>query len=284
MADPILKNGDNSPVVAAAQDLLNRNGAILDCDGAFGNGTESAVREFQTAAGLLPATGVIDEATWQALRALPEPSPDIPTRAVAFIGREEVGSRAAYDKSACHPTWPGGASGVTIGVGYDLGQQTSFEADWSGFLTPDQIAALKPWVGVKGQAAAAGPAQLQSVNIPWHAAWELFVLSSIPAHVSLTQNAFNGWQAMPRLCLGVLVSLVYNRGAGMNDPPSQPGQRAEMRAIRDAVAAGRFADVPTQLRSMERLWPAGNGLRDRREREAQLFEEGLAEARAAASD
>jgi hypothetical protein len=108
----------------------------------------------------------------------------------------------------------------------------------------------------------------------------LFIRSSIPVHVSLTQNAFTGWQAMPRLCLGVLVSLVYNRGAGMNDPANQPGQRAEMRAIRDAVAAGRFSDVPAQLRSMERLWPVGNGLRDRREREAQLFEEGLAEVQA----
>ena len=278
MADPTLKRGDSGPLVATAQDLLNRSGAILDADGAFGGGTESAVREFQTAAGLLPATGVIDDGTWQALRALPEPSPDIPTRAVAFIGREEVGSRATYDQSACRPTWPGGASGVTIGIGYDLGQEGSFEADWSDFLAAELMAALKPWVGVKGQAASAGPAQLRSISIPWSAAWELFIRRSIPAHVQVTQNAFSGWEAMPRLCLGMLVSLVYNRGAGMADPAGQPGQRAEMRAIRDAVAAGRFADVPAQLRSMKRLWPTVPGLQDRREREAKLFEEGLAEA------
>ena len=29
---------------------------------------------------------------------------------------------------------------------------------------------------------------------------------------------------------------------------------------------------------MKRLWPEGSGLRDRREREAKLFEQGLAQA------
>lgn len=62
----------------------------------------------------------------------------------------------------------------------------------------------------------------------------------------------------------------------MTDPLGS-NSRKEMRDIRDAVAAGRFGDVPAALRSMKRLWPQGNGLRDRREREAKLFEEGLAE-------
>ena len=66
--------------------LLNRNGAILDADGVFGGETEKAVREFQTASHL-GVTGIIDAATLEVLRALPEPSPDIPMRAVAFIRR-----------------------------------------------------------------------------------------------------------------------------------------------------------------------------------------------------
>lgn len=124
MADPVLKLGDSGPSVTEAQDLLNRNGAILDADGAFGKGTDAAVREFQAGAvPSLPVTGVIDSVTWQVLRALPEPLPDLPVRAVAFIGREEVGSRELYDRMVCRPAWPGGPSGVTIGVGYDLGQQ-----------------------------------------------------------------------------------------------------------------------------------------------------------------
>jgi peptidoglycan hydrolase-like protein with peptidoglycan-binding domain len=130
MPDPLLKLHDKGTGVIEAQGLLNRNGAILDPDGDFGKGTETAVREFQAAAGL-PDSGTIDAATWQRLRALPEPSPDIPTRAVSFIAREEVGSRGFYDAQCARPTWPGGASGVTIGVGYDLGYQAGFAADWS---------------------------------------------------------------------------------------------------------------------------------------------------------
>ena len=49
-----------------------------------------------------------------------------------------------------------------------------------------------------------------------------------------------GSRAMPRLCQGVLVSLI-------------PGSRKEMRDVRDAVAHGRLIDVPNVLRAMKRL-------------------------------
>jgi hypothetical protein len=77
--------------------------------------------------------------------------------------------------------------------------------------------------------------------------------------------------------MGMLVSLVYNRGTSMIDSRNSPGNRKEMRDIQAAVAAGRFAEVPAALRSMKRLWPNLKGLRDRREHEALLFEQGLAE-------
>ena len=275
MPDRVLKLHDNGADVTEAQGLLNRAGAILDPDGSYGSGTETAVREFQTANGL-PVTGTIDADTWQKLRGLPEPSPDIPTRAVAFIAREEVSSRQYYDTKCARPTWPGGASGVTIGVGYDLGYQGKFDADWSDLLTPAQMDALRPWLGRQGATASAGPDQLQAISIPWHAAWTVFIRRSLPGEITLTRATFHGPVAPPPLCLGVLVSLVYNRGTSMTDSQQSPGNRKEMRDIRDAVAAGRLGDVPAALRAMKRLWPEGNGLRDRREREAKLFEEGLA--------
>lgn len=277
MAERELKLRDRGPDVIEAQGLLNRNGAILEPDGDFGTGTGDAVREFQRAAGL-PVTAVIDAATWFQLRALPEPSPDIPSRAVAFIGREEVGSRKFYDTRCNRPTWPGGASGVTIGVGYDLGYQTNFDADWSDSLTPMQVSALRPWLGLKGQAAANAPGQLADVIIPWHAAWMTFTRRTLPQEIATTRQTFTRSMRLPRLCLGVLVSLVYNRGASMTDTPGFLGSRKEMRDIRDAVVEGRYTDVPAALRAMKRLWPVGSGLRDRREREARLFEEGLAES------
>ena len=273
-ANPVLKRGDNSPDVARAQDLLNRDGAILEPDGDFGGGTDLAVREFQARSGLT-VSAVIDDPTWQKLLALPEPSPDVPSRAVAFICREEVSSREFYDAHASRPTWPGGASGVTIGVGYDLGYESGLETDWANLLAPVQIAALKPWLGVKGAAAQAAIATLTGITIPWYSAWLFFIAKSLPSYVSLTRNALANSQALPPLCFGVLVSLVYNRGASMTDSASRPGDRQEMRDIRDAVASGSLDAIPGLLRSMERLWPLGNGLRTRREQEAELFEAGL---------
>ncbi len=275
MPDRVLKLHDNGADVSEAQGLLNRAGAILDPDGSYGGGTEAAMREFQ-AANSLPVTGTIDADTWQRLRGLPEPSPDIPTRAVAFIAREEVSGRQYYDTKCARPTWPGGASGVTIGVGSDLGYQGKFDADWSDPLPPAQMDALRPWLGRQGATASAGPAQLQAISIPWHAAWTVFIRRSLPGEITLTSATFHGPVALRPLCLGVLVSLVYNRGTSMTDSSQSPGNRKEMRDIRDAVAAGRLGDVPAALRAMKRLWPEGNGLRDRREREAKLFEEGLA--------
>ncbi len=197
---PVLKRGDKSPDVMEAQELLNRNGAILDPDGDFGGGTEDAVREFQAARGI-PLTGIIDTLAWRELRALPEPSRDIPTRAVAFIGREEVGSRRLYEMNS-RPTWPGGASGVTIGIGYDLGYQATFEADWAGLLTASQMAALKQWIGIRGSGAAAGPAALAGIAIPWSGAWTVFIGRSLPQSVGDTRNVFYRSREMPQLCLG----------------------------------------------------------------------------------
>jgi GH24 family phage-related lysozyme (muramidase) len=74
-------------------------------------------------------------------------------------------------------------------------------------------------------------------------------------------------------CLGALVSLTYNRGPSFGNP----GDRyIEMRNIKKLVETKRFADIPAEFRKMKRLWPGTSGLQIRREREAVLFEHGLA--------
>lgn len=276
MTDQTLNPNDQGDAVAEAQDLLNRAGAILDEDGMFGGSTLAAVREFRLAQAL-PKGDQIDAPMWALLRALPLPNADIPTRAVAFIGMEEVGGRDYYDRFCQAPTWPGGMSGVTIGVGYDLGYQAGFEQDWGDQLPPETMERLRPWVGVKGDAAREAPAQLSDLALPWHAAWDGFIRRTLPQEVVATRGAFVPApdKPLPSLCLGMLVSLVYNRGTAMTDN-SADDRRLEMRQIRDALAAGDYVAIPDLIRNMRRLWPAGNGLRARREREAELFEVGLA--------
>jgi hypothetical protein len=247
---------------------------MLSADGAFGHGTYLAVREFQSNH-QLPVTGEIDDNTWQALRSLPDASPDIPVKAVTFIAIEEVGSRAYFDTHCARPDYPGGASGVTIGVGYDLGYQQNFEGDWAGFLTDGQIAQLSACKGLTGVDAKAAIDQVANIVVSWRSAWGVFLKTTLPQNVELTRNIFPSPVVLPGLCLGALVSLVYNRGTKMQDSTSHAGDRREMRDIRDALAAGNVAAVPDSLRSMKRLWPEGSDLFQRREHEALLFEEGL---------
>ncbi|WP_436883200.1 hypothetical protein [Enterobacter asburiae] len=62
--------------------------------------------------------------------------------------------------------WPGGVSGVTIGRGYDLGQQASSEADLSltGVANP-----LKAWlVGSQGLSASSAHARFNSASVEVH--------------------------------------------------------------------------------------------------------------------
>ncbi len=272
MADRQLSRGDSGSDVEQVQDMLNRDGALLDEDGGFGAGTAAAVRACQ-AKGPLPASGVVDDPTWALLRCLPEPCPDIATSAVNFIAQQEVSNRAHYDAVVARPDYPGGASGITIGVGYDLRMESGFDADWGHLLPAAAMAALRPCLGRQGTPAMA--TALAGISVPWDAAWTVFVQRSLPKYVTETRAAFPGFDVLPPLCRGALVSLVYNRGAAMTDN-SPDDRRLEMRQIRDALQNGIAAAVPDLLRAMKRLWPDARGLRDRRDAEARLFEEGLA--------
>src|SRR5690349_17254159 len=48
--------------------------------------------------------------------------------------------------------WPGAKSGITIGIGYDLGYVTvdHFESDWGEYLTANPRERLKAVVGLTG--------------------------------------------------------------------------------------------------------------------------------------
>jgi peptidoglycan hydrolase-like protein with peptidoglycan-binding domain len=99
MPDRVLKLHDKGPDVTEAQELLNRTGAILDPDADFGRGTETAVREFQTALAL-PATGSIDAKTWEALRLQTEPCPDLPRIPAKKCAISAMPSRSAASQKS----------------------------------------------------------------------------------------------------------------------------------------------------------------------------------------
>lgn len=201
----------------------------------------------------------------------------ISKRAFDLIVQEEVSSKALYEKKYRRPEWPGGASGVTIGIGYDVGAGVSSSAqlqrDWTGHIPQSMIDALVRCIGVTGaRAKAMLPSVRPLVDVPWDAAMAVFEQSTLPKYYELARRALPNFDKLSLDCKGVLVSLVYNRGASFNNG----GDRySEMRAIRAHMQSGAFDKIPGELRAMKRLWPGVGGLIRRRDREAALFAEGL---------
>jgi hypothetical protein len=187
----------------------------------------------------------------------------------------EVTDQQTYEKLYRQPTWPGGSSGVTVGIGYDVGYATKkqFESDWRGKISDDMIAALETALGVTGEAARPIAADLrQSVDIPWNSAIAVHSGAVIPRWAGIVDRALANCRIVGPDCFGALVSLTYNRGASY----AKPGDRyKEMRAIKLYMAALRFSLIAGEIRAMKRLWPGTPGLQNRRQREASLFEAGL---------
>ena len=178
--------------------------------------------------------------------------------------------------------WPGGASGITLGYGYDLGHVTpsQFQADWAGCFQPEQAKRLARCIGCTGSAARQLAASVADIRCTVAASRRVLVAVSLPVYIARTRRAFPGFDVLPLDVQGALVSLVYNRGARMADSPGTDNRR-EMRAIRDLVANGLVVGIAEQFRSMKRLW-AGmglDGLIRRREAEAQLVESAIEDTR-----
>jgi GH24 family phage-related lysozyme (muramidase) len=167
--------------------------------------------------------------------------------------------------------WPGGGSGITIGIGYDLGFVTpeQFEEDWSDYLTDDEIERLKTVIGLKGGSAKMRAPQFTDIKIKHEDAEAVFKERTLPLHSQRTEDAFPGVDELPPDAQGALVSLVFNRGPGMDGD-----RRKEMRAVRDAVAEKDLQEIADQIRAMKRLWVGQDldGLLRRRDAEADLVE------------
>ncbi len=196
--------------------------------------------------------------------------------AVDTIITFEVSSPEAYATRYRKPVWPGGGSGVTVGVGYDLlfASRRFIDRDWPMMSQADRDLLYRV-AGLSGEKARDAIPSVQSVDIPWEAAKSQFLqFLSYPA--GGTEAAFPNCDALKDDAFGALVSLIYNRGTLVSN--SNPN-RVEMYQIRELMREKKFKDVPGRIRAMKRLWENdrnARGLVKRREAEALLFERGLA--------
>ena len=193
---------------------------------------------------------------------------------------EVGGGENYYNKFLKNPAWPGEQSGVTIGVGYDLGyvNKAEFSEDWKD-LPKETFDRLYKVVGIKGYNAKNLIRGLKDITIPWDLSLKVFNNKTVTKFYNLTRQTFPNFDNLPEDAKGGLVSLVFNRGAAL-----EGDRRREMKLIRDGMKLVSNYDqkaltfIANQIRNMKRIWAGGSiekGMSRRRDAEAKIIEESL---------
>jgi hypothetical protein len=200
----------------------------------------------------------------------------ISKKAIDLIIQHEIGGRAYYEKALQKPTYPGGESGITIGLGYDLGYNTEkqFMEDWSNKINLNFINALRPVIGLKGEKARVMlKGEILQVRVPYVAAYEVFVQKSIPRYFNMTKAIYPALETLNEDTQGALVSMVFNRGNKIEGE-----SRKEMKAIVQLVANKDYEGIAEEIERSKRLWEGKglDGLVKRRESEADMVRDSMA--------
>jgi hypothetical protein len=266
MADT--KKNTNEQTVERIRKLQKKIG--LDGDGVIGPITlsrlEAIVDEYLAAQKAGPKPVPVETPT-------PPPATTfsmiVSKRSLDKIVEYEISSEAVYVKKFQKPCYPGGESGVTIGIGYDLGYNTKtvIDTDWRGRVSDAELDLLKTAAGVKGAAAGNLIAGLKSVNVSLTAAREVFYVRTLPRYAGDTRTIYPGIELLPADAQGALLSLVFNRGSSLTGD-----RRREMKALVALVAAKDLGGIAAQIIAMKRLWDIKQlpGLHARRDDEAKL--------------
>lgn len=200
----------------------------------------------------------------------------ISKKSIDMIINHEIGGKTYYEKALQKPTFPGGQSGVTIGLGYDLGYNTDkqFLEDWSDKLNLNFLTPLRKVIGLKGESAKQMlKGEILQVRVPYNAAYEVFIKKSLPRYYAMTKAIYPQLESLNEDTRGALVSMIYNRGNKI-----EGDSRKEMKAIVDLVAKKDYEGIADQIERSKRLWENKglDGLVKRREEEADLILQSLA--------
>lgn len=230
--------------------------AGCDADGVFGNETLTAIENYLS----------------RRLQPIPAgASMLVSKKSLDMIISFEVSSKAAYNSRYKNPIWPGGDSGITIGIGYDIGYATvsQFKKDWEFRMTNAALDLLSEACGKKGTAAKNILPRFRQISISYEDACDVFHQTTLPKYAKDTRGIYPGVQKLPPDAQGALLSLVYNRGASLSGD-----RRKEMKNIVAHVANADLPKIAKEIRAMKRLWQGQglDGLLTRREEEAAMVE------------
>ncbi len=181
----------------------------------------------------------------------------------------EISSPQYYNLRLQKPVWPGGGSGVTIGIGYDLGynRKSQIQRDWSPYLSDKELQLLISVAGRKGNDAKKILKSVRYIRIPYQVAATVFSESTLPHYAKAAHKTYKGIDKLLPDAQAAIVSLVYNRGTRLSG-----SKRKEMKAIQALVKQQKYDEIADQIVSMKRLWEGTglNGLLKRRDDEAKL--------------
>jgi hypothetical protein len=192
---------------------------------------------------------------------------DVIRKAAAFLIKAEA--------VAPHPYWPGGTSGVTLGVGWDAGYHSRAELreTWAA-LGADTLALLDGAAGKKGREAQALIPQLRAIDVPRALSIQVLNHSLNDDYYPLVVQLFPGLERLPAEAQVVFISVVFNRGPSMGHDPDwstakEVDRRFEMRRMQADVKSADLFAIYAHLGTMKRLWetagPRGLPLRRRDE-------------------
>jgi hypothetical protein len=191
-------------------------------------------------------------------------------KAYKLILEYEVGGGSGYyNKYLKHPSYPGGESGVTIGIGYDMGYNAAsqFATDWKNILDAGSYTRLALHLGKKSSIAKTAISSIKDIEIPWESAEVVFKNNTLPRFINETKKAFPGSENLHPDAFGALVSLVFNRGGSVSG-----SSRVEMLNIRNLIPSKDYEAIANEIKKMKRLWIGKglDGLLTRRDDEASL--------------
>jgi hypothetical protein len=227
---------------------------------------------------LFPATGVAqtmaaDNNCWAAGNlTFPAGSrDDVARKAAEFLIKAEA--------VPAHPYWPGGTSGVTLGVGWDTGyhSRAALRETW-GALGAPALALLDSAAGKKGREAQALSSQLRAIDVPRALSVQVLNRSITDDYYPLVVQLFPGLERLPTEAQVVFISVVFNRGPSMGHDPDwstakEVDRRFEMRRMQDDVKRADIYAIYIHLGTMKRLWETAGprGLPIRRRDEQALI-------------
>lgn len=256
------------PLVQRMQRALSLTGHPLKADGQFGKISQKALLAFQKAS-QIPETGEMEKQSWNAI----QPQLLMLFGAVqSLIASLLPGFRGdldwvhAQEGHLGKPYWPGGASGITLDPGVDLGHadEALIEAVLRERLGENAWAMLKPLLGIKGEAAKQALAEhpeLASIQMSKAMAYEIMPHVTQPYWKAISKRFPRLKEAgTPATVQTAMLSIAYNRG---------PGNR-HLEAIRECIHLRHWDHLADKIARMQQEHPL-SGIRLRRRLEANLI-------------